>query len=468
MLFSERIRILRQEQGVRQRTLADAIGVDVPMFSRYEHGERHPKREQVIKLAKLLKADADELVALWLAEDAMNAIGHDKMSMRAAELLRNTLDGEDVNKPAVAPQTNAPVASTTNEVANIDADILKAPEAPSSARTLVASIGSNKMPQYHCGDARQLMATIEDRSIDCIVTTPPYWHLRQYKADGITIEDENDFINDLLRVTAEAWRALKDGGSLWLNLCDSYDAKGMQALPWRIAIKMMDLQGWSMRNDIVWNKQQGTIDNTQNHVRNTHEYFFHFVKGKDYYYNDAELRSCFNREIDRAAIVRNNERYNRNIASNDTLTQSEKRNAMMALQSATRKYNEGLIGNYRLYLREKDMTASGDEKLDKAIKEQGFYIQESANSTSMPGDVWNIVAERAESDRYVIAPQLLYKLAIVATCPRNGIVLDPYCGTGTACKVAYELGRQSIGFDKNEERLRTARGRVEQQSLSLF
>jgi ribosome-binding protein aMBF1 (putative translation factor) len=74
MLFSERIRTLRKEQGVLQRRLAEAIGVDVPMYSRYEHGERHPKREQVVKLARLLGTDAGELVALWLAEEAMNAI----------------------------------------------------------------------------------------------------------------------------------------------------------------------------------------------------------------------------------------------------------------------------------------------------------------------------------------------------------------------------------------------------------
>ena len=103
MLFSERIRTLRKEQGVLQRRLAEAIGVDVPMYSRYEHGERHPKRAQVVKLARLLKTDANELVALWLAEEAMNAIGHDKMSGRAAELLRELL------APS-SPKTQSPQA----------------------------------------------------------------------------------------------------------------------------------------------------------------------------------------------------------------------------------------------------------------------------------------------------------------------------------------------------------------------
>ena len=102
MLFSERIRTLRKEQGVLQRRLAEAIGVDVPMYSRYEHGERHPKREQVVKLARLLGTDAGELVALWLAEEAMNAIGHDKMSERASQLLLEQLGGNVAPTPSTA------------------------------------------------------------------------------------------------------------------------------------------------------------------------------------------------------------------------------------------------------------------------------------------------------------------------------------------------------------------------------
>jgi len=470
MLFSERIRLLRQERGLLQRKLAQAIGVDIPMYSRYEHGERRPKRAQVVKLAKLLKTDADELVALWLAEDAMSAIGHDKMSARAATLLRETLDGVDTaalsqsDKQPEAEPVPAPKVIVATPA--IDPAILKAPECDAKLRNLVKKLGSSTMPQYHCGEASKVMAQIEDKSIDCIVTTLPYWHLRQYKVDSLATRDENEFIDSVLRATAEAFRVLKDEGSLWINMADAYNDTSMQALPWRLAIKMMDLQGWMLRNDIVWNKQQGTIDGAQNHARNEHEYLFHFVKSTKYYYNDEKLSQNMNDE--KSAATKSGDRYRRNISASQHLTSLEKNNALTALRLATNKVNAGTIGSYRLYLREASEPSTGDATRDAEIRTNGFFIQEMPHTVSMPGDVWAIAPERSETDRYVIAPQQLYRLPIAATCPQGGIVLDPFCGTGTACKVAHDMGCRSIGIDVNDDRLRRARARVEQQSLSLF
>lgn len=438
MLFSERIRTLRKEQGVLQRQLAEAIGVDVPMYSRYEHGERHPKREQVVKLARLLGTDAGELVALWLAEEAMNAIGHDKMSERASQLLLEQLGGNVAPTPSTAalppvPDTLPPTPvgdtlppapsslegelRTQNaelekrnaelEVRNaelearnaeleaqnvqsaIDPTLVKAPEADAASRNVVARMGHNPMPYYIKGDARLVMATIEDESIDCIVTTPPYWNLKKYNTESIQARTMDEYSDELLRVMAEAWRVLKPQGSLWLNLADVYADRALQALPWRIAMQMMDLQGWTLRNDVVWNKPLGEYGSGLDHLRNVHEFMFHFVKSADnFYFAEAELR-----------------RYAKQIGE---------------------------------------------------------------KSGVMPGDVWSIEPEKSAIERYRVSPESLCLLPIVATCPRDGIVLDPYCGTGTTCKVAYDVNRRSIGIDINDDRLQRARGRVEQKSLSLF
>lgn len=387
MLFSERIRTLRKEQGLLQRKLADAIGVDVPMYSRYEHGERHPKREHVVKLARLLNTDANELVALWLAEEAMNAIGHDKMSNRATELLLEQLGGSQATEVSASIQ---PVVEQTHDpLQEIDPTLIKAPEADAASRTVVARMGSNPLPYYIKGDARQVMATIEDESIDCIVTTPPYWNLKKYNTESIQAKTLDEYCDELLRVMAEAWRVLKPHGSLWLNLADVYDNRALQALPWRIAMRMMDLQGWTLRNDVVWNKPLGEYGSSLDHLRNVHEFMFHFVKSaENFYFAEAELR-----------------RYAKQIG--------EKANVM-------------------------------------------------------PGDVWSIEPEKSAIERYRVSPESLCLLPIVATSPRDGIVLDPYCGTGTTCKVAYDVNRRSIGIDINDDRLQRARGRVEQKSLSLF
>lgn len=469
MLFSEKIRLLRQERGTTQRQLAQAIGVDTPMYSRYEHGERRPKRAQVVKLARLLQTDANELVALWLAEDAMSVIGHDKMSARAATLLRETLDGVDT--AALSATDKMPNATTMQQpvaiAPTIDLTTVKAPHCDPALRNMVKKLGNSTMPQYHCGDAATVMAQIEDKSVDCIITSLPYWHLRQYKVDSITAPSVDEFINSILRTTAEAYRVLKDEGSLWINMADAYNDTTMQALPWRLAIKMMDLQGWMMRNDIVWNKRQGTIDGTQNHARNEHEYLFHFVKSNKYYYDDVKLSQHLN--DDKNPTVRTGDRAKRNILTNQYLSSAEKNQALSALNAAVNKVNDGAIGSFRLYLRDSsDPGRTDDAKRDHEIRDNGFYIQKLSRSMSMPGDVWTIAPNRSETDRYVIAPQQLYLLPIVATCPRGGLVLDPYCGTGTACKVAHDLGCRSMGIDINEDRLRKARTRVEQQPLSLF
>lgn len=390
MLFSERIRTLRHEHGLLQRSLAQAIGVDVPMYSRYEHGERRPKREQVVKLARLLKTDANELVALWLAEEAVNAIGHDKMSARASQLLLETLDKR---QHAEMPQAAPANADTAPDVAarTEDPTLHEAPAIDPARRTLVASLPPNIMPHYVEGDSRLVMQQIEDESVDCIVTTLPYWSLRRYGADKIEAKDLKSFIDDVLRVMAECRRVLKPEGSLWVGMADAYDNHSLQGVPWRLAVAMIDLQGWTLRNDVVLNTRQNSTDNTHTHLRNTHEMVFHFTKRPtDFFFNADELRRVFN-------IV-------------------------------TRQGSKGL----------------------------------------MPADVWDIAMPKSPVERYVTAPEEVCRLAIVATCPEGGLVLDPYCGTGTTCKVAYDLNRRSVGIDINPERLRFAQTRVEQKSLSLF
>lgn len=396
MLFSERIRTLRKEQGVLQRRLADAIGVDVPMYSRYEHGERHPKREQVVKLARLLNTDANELVALWLAEAAMNAIGHDKMSGRASELLLAQLGGSNTTN-TISPTTVAPPeAPPTPEAApaiigepEMDTTLVRAAVLPAAERTLLSQIGNNPMPYYVQGDARQVMAGIADESIDCIVTTPPYWNLKKYNTESIQQKTLDDYCDQLLRVMAEAWRVLKPEGSLWLNLADHYEGRALQGLPWRIAMRMIDLQGWTLRNDVVWNKPAGEYGSSLDHLRNVHEFMFHFVKSANNFYFDED-----------------------------------------------------------------------------ALRRHAKQVGEK--TTILPGDVWNIEPEKSAIERYRVSPETLCLLPIVATCPRDGIVLDPYCGTGTTCKVAYDVSRRSIGIDINDDRLARARARVEPKSMSLF
>ncbi len=389
MLFSDKIKQLRQESGKRQKDLARAIGVDVPAYSRYEHGERRPKRDQVLRLARIFKADPDELVAMWLADEAYSRIAHDKMATRAATLLRGVLDG-------------APAATTPEQQAVAD-------DGDASRRDLVASLGRSVMPHLEQGDAATVMQRIEDESIDCIVTTPPYWRRRSQGTESISATSADQYIEQLLQAMQQAWRILKPEGSLWLNMGDDTTGGFVQGLPWRVVLAMMDRQGWRLVNEVVWNKTTTSPQGSQDHLRKVHEFMFHLVKGPNFHYDDEELRRTY------ALIVRND-----------------------------------------------------DKSRKRSDKIQERYLQPEGTHGLVPGDVWTIGVQRSGIAHYCVAPDTLYRLPIVATCPHGGIVLDPYCGTGTTCKIAYELNLRSIGIDINANYIKQARASIEQKPLSLF
>ena len=172
---------------------------------------------------------------------------------------------------------------------------------------------------------------------------------------------------------------------------------------------MIDTQHWQLVNEVVWNKTTTSPQGSQDHLRKVHEFMFHLVKSDDFYYNDEELRRTY------ALIMRN--------------------------EGKSRKRNE---------------------------KVKDHYLQPEESHGMVPGDVWTIGVQRSGIAHYCVAPDMLYRLPMVATCPRGGIVLDPYCGTGTSCKIAYELNLRSIGIDINSRYISQARASIEQKPLSLF
>ncbi len=390
MLFSEKIKQLRISSGKLQKDLAKAIGVDVPAYSRYEHGERRPKREQVLRLARLFKTDPDELIAAWLADEAYSRIAHDKMASRAATLLNDMLAG-----------TESPESEDKENTMSDSRDSVE--------RDIVFRMGRATMPHIEQGDAATVMNHIESESIDCIVTTPPYWRRRTQGTESISATTADEFINQLLLTMAQARRVLKPQGSLWLNMGDDTTDGFVQGIPWRVVLAMMDRQGWQLVNEVVWNKTTTSPQGSHDHLRKVHEFMFHLVKNDDFYYNDEELRHTY------GLIVRNDDK--------------------------------------------------GRKKSGK-VKEQ--YLQPEIGHGMVPGDVWTIGVQRSGIAHYCVAPDMLYRLPIVATCPRGGIVLDPYCGTGTACKIAYEMNRRSIGIDINPDYVKRARASIELKPLSLF
>ena len=155
--------------------------------------------------------------------------------------------------------------------------------------------GQNILPLFLAGDALSILRTLPDASIDCCMTSPPYWNKRQYHTEGIGLEDNyRDYIENLLVIFEQVKRVLKPTGSFWLNMGDTYQQKTLIGLPWRITLKLIDEQGWILRNSIIWDKVKGGLDNTQDRLRNVHEDVFHFVKTSNESCENVGKKVCGN------------------------------------------------------------------------------------------------------------------------------------------------------------------------------
>jgi site-specific DNA-methyltransferase (adenine-specific) len=235
----------------------------------------------------------------------------------------------------------------------------------------------------------------------------------------------------------------------------------------------MDEQGWTLRNSVVWNKVKGGPDNTLDRLRNIHEDVFHFVKHpQGYYYNADAVRSTPKKtKVVNGSIVSatgvSGVRYKRQIELATALSENEKITAMAALHEMLASVVRGDVADFRMIIRGQQRTTHSDsEKLSgraKELRDRGFYFLKYHPNGSKPSDVWEIIPEDTQKrvDHFAPYPEDLCKIPILATCPADGLVLDPFCGTGTTTLVANKLGRSSVGIDLAAEYLQIAEQRCE-------
>ncbi|MCX7858877.1 MAG: site-specific DNA-methyltransferase [Chloroflexus sp.] len=315
-------------------------------------------------------------------------------------------------------------------------------------------------PLFITGDAQDVLRSFPDHSIDCCITSPPYWGKRYYDTPGIGNESTlTEYINHLLAVCIEVRRVLKPSGSFWLNLGDTYHQKSLAGIPWRVALRLMDEQGWLLRNDVIWHKVKGGLDTTRDRLRNVHEYFFHFVKTANGYYYDIDAirhRPRSAKIVDGAVVSATGVRgvrYRRQIELSTALNEQEKEQALRELERMLQQLQNGAISDFRMIIRGQQRPTHSDSTRvsgrARELQERGFYFLVYHPQGSKPGDVWDILPEdtQARHPHFAPYPTDICRIPILATCPPSGIVLDPFCGTGTTMLVAQELDRKSIGID---------------------
>lgn len=273
------------------------------------------------------------------------------------------------------------------------------------------------------GDALDQLRTLPDGSVDCIVTSPPYFGLRSYGVTGqYGLESTPaEYVAVLRSVFAEARRVLTEDGTLWLNLGDTTVAKNLLGIPWWTAFALQDV-GWILRNEIIWNKTDCMPESVRDRLSNRHEHLFLFTKGTRYTFDLDPIREPVSEDTKRRPVL-------------DWETRKNRGEAM----------RQGMGG----------ASAAGVQRV-------------AANPLGRnPGDVWSIPTGRYPGAHFAVFPIDLPIRCIKAGCKPGGTVLDPFSGSGTTGAAARQLGRKYVGVDLNPAYHDLARERFAQGVLDL-
>ncbi len=328
------------------------------------------------------------------------------------------------------------------------------------------------------GDAEAVLALFPSHAVGMCLSSPPYWAQRAYDG-GSELGTEakwEDYVARLVRIFRAVRRVLKPEGSLWLNIGDTYLNKNLCGIPWRVAFALQE-DGWILRNSIVWDKVKGNPCNAKDKLRNMYEYVFHFVQQEKYFYDVDAIRNPPGKPFYRdGKIVTptgvSGAKYEQQIRQSKDLTSMEKEAALAALAETLRKVEQGELSDFRMVIRGTQRSTHSDSPMFSGraseIQSRGFCILPYHKNGSKPGDVWHIIPEDEwrKDTHYAVFPLELCELPIKATCPHDGILLDPFAGTGTALVAALMLGRRGIGIDTSPRYLSEAERRLQQVSLT--
>lgn len=275
------------------------------------------------------------------------------------------------------------------------------------------------------GDVRQKLKELPDQSVHCCVTSPPYWGLRDYGNDGqIGLEQTpEEYVAQMVEVFREVWRVLRDDGTFWLNLGDSYSGSGkgpagnlganhnerhlehkhgaivpnglkpkdLVGIPWRVAFALQ-ADGWYLRQDIIWHKPNPMPESVTDRCTKAHEYIFLLSKSAKYYFDNESIQE-------------------------PVINPGKPRKFRDADSVATMRNDNGRI----------------------------YIPKDKRNKRS----VWTVTLKPFKGAHFATFPPQLIEPCILAGCPPDGTVLDPFFGAGTTGLVAQQHGRNWIGCELN-------------------
>jgi DNA modification methylase len=312
------------------------------------------------------------------------------------------------------------------------------------------------------GDCRDVLKTLPDESVHCVVTSPPYWGLRDYGVAGqLGLENSpGAFVDALVGIFSEARRVLRPDGTVWLNLGDSYagggnyrginsentltskqasnrgarglsqqlgalgkdtglEPKNLVGIPWRVALALQDA-GWWLRQDIIWHKPNPMPESVTDRCTKAHEYIFLLAKSERYYF-DAEA-------IKEPGAAASGARY-------------------------AYAFGGGLAGRAS-----REVSENGIDRRTVPIGYKEF------DGTRNKRTVWTVPTSPFQGAHFATFPPDLIEPCILAGCPEGGTVLDPFGGAGTTGLVADRHKRNAILIELNPEYAEMAKRRITNDS----
>ena len=293
---------------------------------------------------------------------------------------------------------------------------------------------------------------LENNSIKCVITSPPYYKARNYgNTDQIGLEETPEkYVESLVNVFEGLKTKITSDGNLFVNLGDKYDKnKSLMLIPSLFAIKMIE-NGWILRNKIIWYKPNHQPSPVKDRLTNTYEEIFHFTKQRKYYYDLDSIRIPI--EYNEKEGEKARKRFKERIEQSD-LSEEQK---SLAMEELIRLHKEKRINkDARLKLKGSHKTLfGGDSNLSGRAKEletKGFYFHCNNPKGKNLGDLLSVNIKSHKGIHEAIFPEELVVPLIKVGSGEGDIVLDPFAGTGTTCRVAEDLGRVGLGVELNSE-----------------
>ena len=292
----------------------------------------------------------------------------------------------------------------------------------------------------------ETLRKMESESIDCIITSPPYWQLRDYGYDGQWgLEPTfNEYLEHLWSMMDEAYRVLKPQGTCWVNLGDTYNGnkvgntsnkgynenteistfrkekiegikdKCLLLIPHRFAIGCID-RGWIVRNDVIWAKRNGMPEPVTDRFSKKHEYMFFMVKSEKYYFDLDAVRD------------------------KNTTPQKSIDSQKRGLEPGGYAKAVGMSDGY-----------SG-----------GVGYCENGKNPGSVSDFWDIPTKPSGSKHYAVYNDALIAKPILAGCPEGGVIYDPFMGSGSTAEASLRANRLFIGSEMSKEYMKISEKRLE-------